>query len=752
MRPHEGAEQAGGLEPEESEVRGAQGGTTSVDGPGPSDPDGPGPSDPDGPGPGRRRRIDWRRVLLPALVVLVSLFVVLPVASSLSSKLAGVTENEQAAFLPDSAESTKSLALETAFAGAQDIPALIVWERPGGLTPADLAAVSDASGRLTAVDGVAGPASPPIPSADGKAVQVVVPLPGDNTAFETLPGIVDRVTEAARIEGLPSYVTGPGGQFADFAAAFEGIDTNLLFTTVGVIFVILLLIYRSPVFLPVLVSAGLALTLAQAVVYLLAKGDVLTVDGQSQGILSVLVLGAGTDYALLLISRFKEELHRDDSWTVAMRAALKGAVPPIVASGATVVLGLLCLLLSDLNSNKSLGPVGAIGIACAVLAMIVFLPALLMVFGRYWFYPFVPRHDNVTSHERGLWGRIASFVGRRARVVGTVTALALTGLALFTTQLEATGLTTAEQFTTDVDSVQGQEVLARHYPAGTGVPVSVTGDQAAAQQLLGVVKAVPGVADAALTPEGARAPGGAPGASSGPPKVVDGRVQVQAVLAVAADSPEAESTVLRLRSAVDAVGEDVLVGGGTAVVYDIKTESARDTRVIIPAILLVIFLVLVVLLRAVIVSLLLVATVVLSFFATLGVCALVFEHVFGFAGADPSFPLFAFVFLVALGIDYNIFLMTRVREEARHGSTQAATLKGLAVTGGVITSAGVVLAATFSALGVLPLVPFAELGFAVAFGVLLDTLIVRSLLVPALVHELGDRVWWPSRPQRQAQG
>jgi RND superfamily putative drug exporter len=473
-----------------------------------------------------------------------------------------------------------------------------------------------------------------------------------------------------------------------------------------------------------------------------AKSGALTVDGQSQGILSVLVLGASTDYALLLISRFKEGLHRDDSWAVAMRGALRGAFPPIVASGATVILGLLCLLLSDLNSNKSLGPVGAIGIACAVFAMTVFLPALLMVLGRYWFFPFVPRHDNVVTHDRGIWGWVARLVGRRARIVWVATALVLAGTALFSTQLNADGLTTAESFTTDVDSVRGQDVLARHFPAGSGVPVSVIGAQQDASRLVDVARGVPGVADAQLvTDEGAQTP-----------KVVDDKVQVQAVLTASADSPAAENTVLRLRSAVDQIGEDVLVGGGTAVVYDIKQESARDNRVIIPAILIVIFLVLAVLLRAVVAPLLLVATVVLSFFATLGVCALVFDHVFGFAGADPSFPLFAFVFLVALGIDYNIFLMTRVREEAKLHGTRQGTLKGLAVTGGVITSAGVVLAATFSALGVLPLVPFAELGFAVAFGVLLDTFIVRSLLVPAIVHELDDKVWWPNSLRRPVTG
>ncbi|HEU0102906.1 MAG TPA: MMPL family transporter [Mycobacteriales bacterium] len=696
--------------------------------------------------PARGRRITWRRVLLPALVVLLSLFVVAPLAGTLSSKLSSVTENDQAAFLPDSAESTRSLELETRFAGAQDIPALIVYERRGGLTPADLGAVQQAIGRLSGVEGIAGPASAPLPSEHGEAVQVVVPLPGDNTAFETLPGIVEELTAAAQVEGLPTYVTGPGGQFADFAAAFEGIDGRLLFTTVGVILVILLLIYRSPVFLPVLVAAGLALVLAQAVVYLVAKAGWLTVDGQSQGILSVLVLGAGTDYALLLISRFKEELHKVDEWSVAMRAALRGAVPPIVASGATVVLGLLCLLLSDLNSNKSLGPVGAIGIACAVLAMTVFLPAVLMVLGRYWFWPIVPRHDNVVSHDTGLWARVAGLVGRRARTVGTATALLLVVAALFTTQLDAKGLTTAEQFTTEVDSVVGQDVLGRHYPAGTGTPVSVIGPEQDAQRLLALVGGVEGVADAQLR---SATPAGPTGPAAGPPTVLDGQVQVQAILTEAADTPGAEDTVLRLRSAVDEVGSDVLVGGGTAVVYDIKTESARDTRVIIPAILVVIFLVLVVLLRAVVAPLLLVGTVVLSFFATLGVCALVFNHVFGFAGADPSFPLFAFVFLVALGIDYNIFLMTRVREEAKREGTKRGTLTGLAVTGGVITSAGVVLAATFSALGVLPLVSFAELGFAVAFGVLLDTLLVRSLLVPALVHELDDKVWWPFGLRRE---
>ncbi|WP_231126616.1 MMPL family transporter [Motilibacter aurantiacus] len=668
------------------------------------------------------------------------------VSGGLGAKLGEVVENDQAAFLPESAESTKSLLIEERFAGDQDIPAIVVWERTGGITDDDRSAIESALEEIGRVDGVAGPPEGASVSEDGEAMQALVPLPGDNSAFEELPDVVDEIQAIAdRVEGTQAYVTGPGGSFADFAAAFAGIDGRLLFTALGVVFVILLLIYRSPVFVPVLLAVGGALFLAQAVVYLAADAGWITVDGQSQGILSVLVVGAGTDYALLLISRYKEELHTHDSAWLAIRGALRGATPPIVASGVTVILGLLCLLLSDLNSNQSLGPVAAIGIACSMLSMLVFLPALLVTLGRHWFWPFVPRHDEAPAAGRGLWGKVAALVGSRARVVAAATAVVLIGLAAAIFRLDATGLTTEEQFTNEVPSVLGQEVLGAHFPGGTGTPASVIGPQGDADRILQVVQSDPGVAQAFVVPE---APPGAGAQEGAPPKVVDGQVQVQAVLSDAPDSPAAEDTILRLRSAVDQVGTDVLVGGTTAVTYDVKQESARDTRVIIPVVLLVIFVVLAVLLRAFVAPLLLVATVVLSFAATLGVCALVFEFLFDFAGADPSFPLFAFVFLVALGIDYNIFLMTRVREETAHHGTRAGTLRGLAVTGGVITSAGVVLAATFAALGVLPLVFLAELGFAVAFGVLLDTLVVRSLLVPALVHQLGDRVWWPFGPPR----
>jgi RND superfamily putative drug exporter len=418
-------------------------------------------------------------------------------------------------------------------------------------------------------------------------------------------------------------------------------------------------------------------------------------------------------------------------------------VGPVVASGATVVLGLLCLLFSDLNSNKSLGPTSAVGIVCAMAAMLTFLPAALLVLGRRWFWPFQPRAGTPTDEYRGVWGTIARLVGRRPVAVALATTAALALAAGLAVRLDAGGIAQTEQFTTDVDSVTGQEVLVRHFPGGTGSPVTVYGPAGEADRLRDLVAGTPGIADASLVTEG-----GSPDGSGGAPKVVDGLVSVRGTLEDPPDSPVAEATVDRVRTEVDEVSPDVLVGGTTAIDVDVKDESARDSRVIIPLVLAVIFVVLALLLRSLVAPVLLVATVVLSFFATLGVCAVVFQDVFGFAGADPSFPLFAFVFLVALGIDYNIFLMTRVREEAQQAGTRSGTLRGLAVTGGVITSAGVVLAATFSALGVLPLVPLAQIGFAVAFGVLLDTLVVRSLLVPSLTYLVGPRVWWPGRLAR----
>ncbi|HEU4913331.1 MAG TPA: MMPL family transporter [Actinomycetes bacterium] len=677
------------------------------------------------------QRSSRARLLVPVLLVL-GWLVLGGIAGPLAGKVSEVQENDNAAFLPASAESTRALALEEAFTGSETVPALVVWERPGGLTPGDLTAVEAATARIGDLDGVAGPPSPVLRSEDGEAARVVLPLPGEDS-LDTAAPTVEQVRELAADvpAGVASHVTGPGGFVADLSAAFEGIDGLLLVVTAAVVLVILVAVYRSPVFVPVLLAAGLALGTAQAAAYLLAKNDVITLNGQSAGILLVLVFGAGTDYALLLISRFKEELHaHEHSWD-AMRVAWRATVGPVVASGSTVVLGLLCLLLSDLNSNKSLGPTAATGIVAAMLAMLTFLPAALLLLGRRWFWPRQPRPGAQTSDRRGLWAGVARLVGRRPVAVMLVTTAVLAVAAGFSARLDAGGIAATEQFTTEVDSVAGQEVLVRHFPGGTGSPVNVYGPAGQADRLLDLVAGASGIGDAALLP-----------------REVDGRVAVQATLSDPPDSPAAEQTVRDLRTAVDAVSADVLVGGTTAIDLDVKDESARDNRVIIPVVLVVIFVVLALLLRSLVAPVLLVATVVLSFFATLGVCALVFQDVLGFAGADPSFPLFAFVFLVALGIDYNIFLMTRVREESQRVGTRRGTLRGLAVTGGVITSAGVVLAATFSALGVLPLVPLAQIGFAVAFGVLLDTLVVRSLLVPSVTYLLGPPTWWPGRLAR----
>jgi RND superfamily putative drug exporter len=407
-----------------------------------------------------------------------------------------------------------------------------------------------------------------------------------------------------------------------------------------------------------------------------------------------------------------------------------------------VVLGLLCLLLSDLASTSGLGPVGALGIVGALVAALTFLPAVLLLFGRRIFWPAVPRVDHVHSEDkigtRGLWGRVASLVGTHPRRTWAVTLAALLAAAAFVPTFKAEGITQAETFLTEVESVTGQEVLAEHFPAGSGSPVQVIAPEAKAKEVIEVLSGEEGVNE----PYAGLAPGA-------PPKVVDGNVLVQATLTAAADSPEADDVVRRLRADLDAVGTDVLVGGQTAMNVDVRDASDRDLRVIIPAILLVVFLVLTVLLRSLGAPLLLVVANVISFAATMGVAAVVFNHVLDFPGADPSTPLYGFVFLVALGIDYSIFLMTRVREEATRVGTRRGILVGLAVTGGVITSAGIVLAATFSALAILPLLFLAQIAFIVAFGVLLDTLVVRSLLVPALAYDIGAPIWWPSRLARE---
>jgi RND superfamily putative drug exporter len=684
------------------------------------------------------------------------------------SKISNVQENDNAAFLPESAESTEAGKLIVKFSdqSLDLLPTLLILV--GDLNPAtnpekfaEVSAFAESlgqkvlpqSGQPLSTYFAPGIPIQAIPSQDGKAVLINVQIDsgiaGENIGDEpALPLIIEFIREAMKSEiaGVESHVTGPGGIFADLFDAFGSIDTTLLRTTLIVVAIILILVYRSPVLWIIpLLNAGIALGFATMIVYYLAKNDIVDLNGQTQGILDVLVLGAATDYALLLISRYREELHRYESRYEAMRKAWRGVVEPILASGTTVVAGLMVLLLSDLSSNRGLGPVGSIGIIAAMLASLTLLPALVVLFGRWVFWPRVPRFDHADEKLSGFWSKVGSFVDRKPKSIWITTTLVLLIFAGFSTTLKTDGLAQTEAFTSRTDSVIGLEKLGEHFPSGEGTPVEIVTDEADVAAVSSALRTIPNVAN--VTPVFIQDP--VTRQPTGDLKIVDGKVLIYATLDVPADSKEAKETIPLIREASKKVDQNVLVGGQTAISFDIDQSSKRDNRVIIPIVLLLIAIILGLLLRSIFAAGLLLGTVVLSFFATLGVCALVFENVFGHAGSDPSFPLFAFVFLVALGIDYNIFLMTRVREETMTIGTRAGIIKGLTVTGGVITSAGVVLAATFGVLGILPLVFLAQLGFAVAFGVLLDAIVVRSLLVPALVKVIGPKIWWPSKLQHE---
>jgi putative drug exporter of the RND superfamily len=667
-------------------------------------------------------------------VVLAFWIGVFAVAGPLAGKLNSAQQNDSSAWLPHNAESTQVVELAKRFSPSDVFPALVVYERPdGAITAADQAKAAADARRFASVKDVSGRILGPIPAKDGRALQVVVPIKvaEEGNGWEELAPRIEEMRAIARADagGLGVYVTGPAGYFADFSKVFSGFDSTLLYITAAIVIVILLLTYRSPVlWLLPLTTVFVALTAAQAVIYLLAKNAGLTVNAQSAFILTVLVFGAGTDYALLLTARYREELRRHADRHEAMAVALGRAAPAIIASGATVILSLLTLLVAELASTKSLGPVMAIGVAVGLCAMLTLLPALLVIVGRWVFWPRRPTLGSAEPTERGLWARIGQRMARRPRLVWVVTAVVLGALALGVTGLEANGLQSKDSFRTKPEAVAGEAALARHFPAGEGNPVQVIGTAEAAPQLRAAVSSTPGVT--AVTR----------------PAVRDGYAYLEGTLTSAADSQAGFDTVDRLRDRVHAIaGAEGKVGGGSAVNLDVQRATRHDRNLVVPLVLLVVLVILGLVLRAVVAPLLLVATVVLSFAAALGVSALAFEHLFGFAGSDPAFPLWTFVFLVALGTDYNIFLMTRVHEEAKVHGTRRGALVGLAATGGVITSAGIVLAGTFAALGTLPLVFITEIGFAVAFGVLLDTFVVRSVLVTALNLDVGRWIWWPSR-------
>jgi putative drug exporter of the RND superfamily len=669
-------------------------------------------------------------------VVLGVWLVVLVGVGSVAGKLESAEKNEASSFLPGSAESSKVLKDIRQYPGGETAAAVILYRRAGGLTPRDLAQIRAARARLNATLPRSALPAPPIRLSRDHTTALLVPqlkFTGHQNIFEDAVKAINRLT-TFNDPVLVRKLTGPAGFSHDAIKVFGNINGTLLLVTGGLVFVLLVLIYRSPIFWLIPFSSVLfAEATARGIAYLLAKAGVV-VNGQSAGILPVLVFGAGTDYALLLVARYREELRRHEDKLDALRVALRRAGVPILASGCTVILALLCLSFAKVNGTSGLGPIAAMGIAVAMITMLTLLPALLAIFGgRKAFWPRIPRHgDSGADETHGTWRRVGKWVARRPRRVtaGTIALLVFFSLGLLSFN---TNLTQTNGFRGHPESVQGQDLLQSAFPAGASVPADIIVPPGSNPRAVVVAaEQVPGVASVRVV-------------QRGPPGL-----RLQATLGVNPYSVKAYDVIPDIRAAVkNAGGKDVRVGGGTAQEADLRTAAADDTRLIVPLALLVVFVILVLLLRAVVAPLLLMATVVLSFAAALGIGSFFSTEVFGFAGLDPSYPLFVFVFLVALGIDYNIFLMARVREETILYGTRTGMLRGLAVTGAVITSAGIVLAGTFSALAVLPLVFLTELGFTIAIGVLLDTFIVRSILVPALTFDFGDRVWWRSRLWRR---
>lgn len=689
-------------------------------------------------------------------------------------KVDQVATNDQSSFLPQSADATRVSERLTDFVGSDTIPAIVVASSADGTALSDeqVTDLQTLATDIAGLDGVSGEASPPVVSDDGQAAQIFVPIDSSGEVRDVVEQVREKVSAEAPA-GVDAWVTGPAGFTADLAKGFLGIDGLLLGVALIAVFVILVIVYRSPL-LPVLVllTSVFALCVALLTVWWLAYAGIVVLNGQVQGILFILVIGAATDYALLYTARFREAIGEGRKRWDATTRAWRGAFEPILASGGTVIAGLLCLLLSDLATNRALGPIASIGIAFAVLSALTFLPALLALVGRAAFWPFLPKPGttalptDLTQPAKGLWPRQARFVARRARPVWIVCTLVLLAACVGVTQLRADGVPASDLVLGASEARDGQAALAEHFPGGSGSPAYVLVPEAQAAQAVEVLDGATGI-DAVAVLSG-DAPGGQspvsvvdgalqttalgpPGTPTPAPTVSNGDVLLAATLSDTADSPAADEAVRQLRvDLTDRLGEGTaLVGGVTATDIDSIDTSIRDRSLIIPIVLVVILLILMALLRSIVAPLLLMGTVVVSFGAALGISALVFDGVFGFPGADPAVPLYGFVFLVALGVDYNIFLMSRVREESLAHGTRAGILRGLVATGGVITSAGLVLAATFAALGVIPILFLAQIAFIVAFGVLLDTFVVRSLLVPALAYDLGRRIWWPSKLGRQ---
>lgn len=708
-----------------------------------------------------------KRVGIAVAIILVWVVVFL-VGGRMFSQLNDLGTNDRVQFLPSNSESTQVNAIQDDFRaqGFTYAVAVFVFDEPLDETVERL--IEGDVQRIDPVEGVSiFGATPLIVSDDRLAAEMVIPIDASGAIDESVAGLREQL-QAAVPTATAVYITGPAGFTSDIIAAFSGIDGLLLLVALGAVLIILIVVYRSPILPLIVLSTSLAaLCGAVIVVSALARSETILLAGQTQGILLILVVGATTNYALLYISRYIEELRRHTSKWDATWAALRRSWPPILASGLTVIVALLVLLASQLDSNRTLGPIASIGIVFALLASFTLLPALLLWAGRSAFWPrkAIVRHTDVESGSDvlegdGAWARLARFVARRHRPIWIISSVALLVMSVGVTQLRADGSPSSEYVLGESQARDGLAVIAEHYPAGAGTPAVVIVNVENMLEATGVALAVPGVDSVRVATLGGPSPITAEGiqpfaeGAGVPlaPLVIDDRVLLEVTLSDAADSPAAERTVRDLREALDAVGPEVLVGGQTAIDVDANAAAIVDRTLIIPLVLVAILVLLMMLLRSVVAPLLVIGSVALSYLAALGVSAVVFNTVFGFSGADPTVPLFAFVFLIALGVDYNIFLMTRAREESVLHGPRRGILRSLVLTGGVITSAGVVLAATFAALGVLPLLFLAQIAFIVAFGVLLDTFVVRTLLVPALAYDLDRTVWWPGALSRAIPG
>ncbi|WP_156722806.1 MMPL family transporter [Streptomyces apocyni] len=680
-----------------------------------------------------RAATDRRRRALP-WAVLALWIAVLALAAPFAGKLGDIEENGAIDYLPASADSTQVAMLQQELPGGEATELVLVYQRDGKLTGADQAVADAQVAEIAAAHELtARPRA--VESTDGTTLMYPVSTTEPGGDEELRNAFVEDVRAAVSGEdGMSVQVGGPGALQTDMEEVFATIDGTLMIATALVVTILLILTYRSPFLwlIPLVGVAAAALT-SRALIYALVEGfgmD-LTVSGQTVGVMTVLVFGAGTDYALLIVARYREELRRIERPYEAMLAALRGCGPAVLASSGTVAAGLLCLLAADLNSSSGLGPVGAIGVLCALVAMLTLLPALLVLLGRRVFWPLIPEYGVEAAPRRSLFAAMGGSAGRRPVAVLVSGVVLLGAMAMGAFNLPG-NLRQEDSFTSQPESVAAMEILADAYPERGSQPIAVLAPTDEADRALNTARSTDGVATAERGRTGD-----------------NGWSELKVFAKDAPETPGETATIERLRDALDGS----YVGGPSAQQVDLEHTNARDRLIVMPLLLAAVLLILILLLRSLVAPLMLVGAVVLVWASVMGLGGLLFEPVFGFAGVDPSIPLLSFVFLVALGVDYGIFLMHRMREEALTGAEpRDAALTALRTTGGVIASAGVVLAATFMVLLVLPLVMLREFGFLVAVGVLLDTFLVRTYLVTSASMLLKRRVWWPGPLSKDPSG